>query len=340
MTKKNKLNYTPSKGSVVIYKSPEGDTKLDVRLEEETVWLSQVQLVELFKTSKQNVSLHINNIFKEKELERFSTVKEYLTVQREGKREVERFIDYYNLDVIISVGYRIKSQRGTQFRIWANKILKDYLIKGYALNEKQLKEQTEKVKELEKSIEIFKRVADKYQLEQDEFTGILKVISDYTYALDILDQYDHQNVSIGKAVKKEEYKINYNDSMKLVKNLQKKFSTSDLFGKEKDESFKSTLGNIYQTFNKKELYPSLEEKAAMLLYLAIKNHSFIDGNKRIAAAIFLMYLSKNNFLYNSDGEKRIADNALVAICLMIAASDPKEKDIIKKVVVNLINKNN
>ena len=340
MTKKNKLNYTPSKGSVVIYKSPEGDTKLDVRLEEETVWLSQVQLVELFKTSKQNVSLHINNIFKEKELERFSTVKEYLTVQREGKREVERFIDYYNLDVIISVGYRIKSQRGTQFRIWANKILKDYLIKGYALNEKQLKEQTEKVKELEKSIEIFKRVADKNQLEQDEFTGILKVISDYTYALDILDQYDHQKVSIGKAVKKEEYKINYNDSMKLVKNLQKKFSTSDLFGKEKDESFKSTLGNIYQTFNKKELYPSLEEKAAMLLYLAIKNHSFIDGNKRIAAAIFLMYLSKNNFLYNSDGEKRIADNALVAICLMIAASDPKEKDIIKKVVVNLINKNN
>ena len=340
MTKKNKLNYTPSKGSVVIYKSPEGDTKLDVRLEEETVWLSQVQLVELFKTSKQNVSLHINNIFKEKELERFSTVKEYLTVQREGKREVERFIDYYNLDVIISVGYRIKSQRGTQFRIWANKILKDYLIKGYALNEKQLKEQTEKVKELEKSIEIFKRVADKNQLEQDEFTGILKVISDYTYALDILDQYDHQKVSIGKAVKKEEYKINYNDSMKLVKNLQKKFSTSDLFGKEKDESFKSTLGTIYQTFNKKELYPSLEEKAAMLLYLAIKNHSFIDGNKRIAAAIFLMYLSKNNFLYNSDGEKRIADNALVAICLMIAASDPKEKDIIKKVVVNLINKNN
>ena len=340
MTKNKKLNYTPSKGQVIIYKSPEGDTKLDVRLEEETVWLSQVQLVELFKTSKQNVSLHINNIFKEKELERFSTVKEYLTVQREGKREVERFIDYYNLDVIISVGYRIKSQRGTQFRIWANKILKDYLIKGYALNEKQLKEQTEKVKELEKSIEIFKRVADKNQLEQDEFTGILKVISDYTYALDILDQYDHQKVSIGKAVKKEEYKINYNDSMKLVKNLQKKFSTSDLFGKEKDESFKSTLGNIYQTFNKKELYPSLEEKAAMLLYLAIKNHSFIDGNKRIAAAIFLMYLSKNNFLYNSDGEKRIADNALVAICLMIAASDPKEKDKIKKVVVNLINKNN
>jgi len=326
-----------SKGEVIIYKSPEGDTELYVKLEEETVWLSQAQLVKLFKTSKQNISLHINNIFKEAELDTNSVVKEYLTTASDGKKYRT---NHYNLDVIISVGYRVKSKRGTQFRIWANKVLKDYLVKGYALNEKRLKEQSEKVRELEKSIEVFKRVADSYQLKQDEFTGILNVISDYTYALDILDQYDHQELKLGRIERAEEYKINYKDSAELIKNLKKKFGGSGLFGKEKDESFKSTIGTIYQTFNKKELYPSLEEKAAMLLYLTIKNHSFIDGNKRIGAALFLMYLSKNSFLYGTSGKKRIADNALVAICLMIAASNPKEKDIIVKVVVNLINKNN
>ena len=326
-----------SKGEVIIYKSPEGDTELYVKLEEETVWLSQAQLVKLFKTSKQNISLHINNIFKEAELDTNSVVKEYLTTASDGKKYRT---NHYNLDVIISVGYRVKSKRGTQFRIWANKVLKDYLVKGYALNEKRLKEQSEKVRELEKSIEVFKRVADSFQLKQDEFTGILKVISDYTYALDILDQYDHQKLKLGKIERTEEYKITYKDSAELIKNLKNKFGGSVLFGKEKDESFKSTIGTIYQTFNKKELYPGLEEKAAMLLYLTIKNHSFIDGNKRIGAALFLMYLSKNSFLYGTSGEKRIADNALVALCLMIAASNPKEKDIIVKVVVNLINKNN
>ena len=326
-----------SKGEVIIYKSPEGDTELYVKLEEETVWLSQAQLVKLFKTSKQNISLHINNIFKEAELDTNSVVKEYLTTASDGKKYRT---NHYNLDVIISVGYRVKSKRGTQFRIWANKVLKDYLVKGYALNEKRLKEQSEKVRELEKSIEVFKRVADSFQLKQDEFTGILKVISDYTYALDILDQYDHQELKLGRIERAEEYKINYKDSAELIKNLKKKFGGSGLFGKEKDESFKSTIGTIYQTFNKKELYPGLEEKAAMLLYLTIKNHSFIDGNKRIGAALFLMYLSKNSFLYGTSGEKRIADNALVALCLMIAASNPKEKEIIVKVVVNLINKNN
>lgn len=208
------------------------------------------------------------------------------------------------------------------------------------MNEKRLKEQSEKVRELEKSIEIFKRVTDNYQLEQGEFSGILKVISDYTYALDLLDQYDHQKVKTERIVSKDKYRITYEDSEMLIKNLKKKFGGSMLFGKEKDESFKGTIGTIYQTFNKKELYPGFEDKAAMLLYLTIKNHFFIDGNKRIAAALFLMYLDRNNHLYRSDGEKRIADNALVALCLMIASSNPKEKDIIVKVVVNLINKNN
>ncbi len=329
-----------SKGEIIIYKSPEGEAELDVNLKDDTVWLSQKQMSGLFKKDTDTIGLHIRNLYKEGELSPESTTEYFSVVQKEGKREVLRKIQYYNLDVIISVGYRVKSKRGTQFRIWANKILKDYLVKGYALNEKRLKEQSEKIKELEKSIEVFKRVSENYQLGKNEFSGILKVISDYTYALDILDQYDHQNIKTKKLEKKEGYKITYKDSMSLIKNLKNKFGGSMLFGKQKDESFKSTIGTIYQTFNKKELYPSIEEKAAMLLYLAIKNHSFIDGNKRIAAALFLMYLGKNNYLYNPNGEKRIADNALVALCLMTAASDPKEREIINKVVINLINKNN
>jgi len=329
-----------SKGEIILYKSSEGKVELEVNLKDDTVWLSQRHMSVLFQKDTDTIGLHIRNIYKEGELSIKSTTEYFSVVQKEGKREVLRKIQYYNLDVIISVGYRVKSKRGTQFRIWATKVLKDYLVKGYVLNEKRLKEQSEKVKELEKSIEVFKRVANSYQLKQDEFTGILKVISDYTYALDILDQYDHQELKLGRIGRAEEYKINYKDSAELIKNLKKKFGGSGLFGKEKDESFKSTIGTIYQTFNKKELYPGLEEKVAMLLYLTIKNHSFIDGNKRIAAALFLMYLSKNNFLYSSNGEKRIADNALVALCLMIAASNPKEKEIIVKVVVNLINSNN
>ena len=329
-----------SKGEVVIYRSPEGETELSVNLKEDTVWLTPTQMTKLFEKARPTILEHIKNIYEEAELDSTSTCRKFRQVQIEGNRRIIRNIDHYNLDVIISVGYRVKSKRGTQFRIWANKVLKEYLVEGYALNAKRLKEQSEKVRELEKSIEVFKRVADSFQLKQDEFTGILKVISDYTYALDILDQYDHQKLKLGRIERKEEYKISYKDSAKLITNLKNKFGGSGLFGKEKDESFRSTIGTIYQTFNKKELYPSLEEKAAMLLYLTIKNHSFIDGNKRIGAALFLMYLSKNSFLYGTSGEKRIADNALVALCLMIAASNPKEKDIIVKVVVNLINKNN
>jgi len=329
-----------SKGKIVIYRSPEGETELSVNLKEDTVWLTPTQMTKLFEKARPTILEHIKNIYEETELDSTSTCRKFRQVQIEGNRRIIRNIDHYNLDVIISVGYRVKSKRGTQFRIWANKVLKEYLVEGYALNAKRLKEQSEKVRELEKSIEVFKRVADSFQLKQDEFTGILKVISDYTYALDILDQYDHQKLKLGRIERKEEYKISYKDSAKLITNLKNKFGGSGLFGKEKNESFRSTIGTIYQTFNKKELYPSLEEKAAMLLYLTIKNHSFIDGNKRIGAALFLMYLSKNSFLYGTSGEKRIADNALVALCLMIAASNPKEKDIIVKVVVNLINKNN
>jgi len=332
--KTNPINY---KGEIVLYKSQDGSISIDVKFEEETVWLSQIQMARLFDQTKQNISLHVNNIFNEGELVKKSVVKEYLTTASDGKNYNTK---YYNLDVIISVGYRVKSKRGTQFRIWANKVLKDYLLNGYALNEKKLKEQTERIKEIEKALEIFSNVAEKYKLQQDELSGILKVVSDYASALDLLDDYDYQKLKITKTTKEEKFRISYSKTKKVINKLHEKFGASQLFGKEKDDSFKGTVKTIYQTFEGKELYPSVEEKAANLLYFTIKNHSFVDGNKRIAAAIFLWFLDENKILYRITGEKRIADNALVALCLMIAESNPKEKDMMVKVTVNLINKNN
>lgn len=262
-----------SKSEIVLYKSGK-DFQIDVKLEGETVWLSQKLMANLFEKDSDTIGLHIKNIFSEKELNEKSTTEYFPVVQKEGNRSVKRKIKYYNLDVIISVGYRVKSNRGTQFRIWANKILKEYLIKGYALNEKILKGQAERVKELEKSLKIFQRVSENLQLGQDEFKGILNVITDYTYALDILDQYDHKNLKIFKSKRKGSYKIKYEEAFELINNLKSKFGSSSFFGKEKDKSFQSTLSTIYQTFDGKELYSSIEEKAATLLYLAIKNHSF------------------------------------------------------------------
>lgn len=338
---KSKNNYiNPPKGEIILYKSPDGDLAIDVVLEEETVWLTFEQICKLFTKAKSTISYHINSVFNEGELERVSTVRKFRTVQIEGKRFIARDLEHYNLDVIISVGYRVKSRRGTQFRIWANKVLKDYLLKGYALNERKLKEQNERLHELEKLIDSFSAVAEKNKLEQDVFSGILKVVSDYTHALALLDQYDYQSLKIKATTKEEQFKISYSNAKKVIDELRNKFSSSNLFGKEKDNSFKSSITTIYQTFNGRDLYPSVEEKAANLLYFIIKNHSFVDGNKRIGASIFLWFLDKNKILYKAAGEKRIADNALVALCLMIAESDPKEKDIMIKVVVNLINKNN
>jgi prophage maintenance system killer protein len=329
-----------SKGEIVLYKTSEGDTHIDVKLEEETVWLAQDQICRLFNKVKSTISYHISSIYKEGELAKSSTVRKFRTVRMEGNRKIERELEYYNLDVIISVGYRVKSKRGTQFRIWANKVLKDYLIKGYALNEKKLKEQTDRIKELERTIEVFSRVTETYKLKQDEFSGILKVIEDYTYALDVLDKYDNKNLVISNTNKQLSFKITYESAKKIISKMKEKFGGSSLFGKEKDKSFKGTVGTIYQTFGKKELYPSIEEKVAHLLYFTIKNHSFIDGNKRIAAALFLWFLEMNNYLYGKDGRKRIADNALVALCLLIAESNPKEKEMIVKLLVNLINRSN
>lgn len=325
---------------IIIYKTEDGQTSVDVKIENENVWLTQGQMQELFNQTKQNISLHINNIFKENELTKAATVKESLTAQNEGRRSVKRKIEYYSLDVIISVGYRIKSQRGTQFRIWANTILKEYLVNGYVINEKKLKEQAEQFNSLKRTVQLLGNVLKNKELTSDEATGLLKVVTDYSYALDILDKYDHQELIIEGTTDQQLFVATYDEAMSAIKDLKDKFGGSSLFGNEKDDSFKGSIGVIYQSFGGVDFYPTIEEKAANLLYFVVKNHSFSDGNKRIAAYLFVWFMEKNNILYRQDGGKRIADNALVALTLMIAESKPDEKDMMVKVVVNLINSKN
>lgn len=325
---------------IVMYESEDGQTLIDVRVDRDTVWLAQSQLMELFGQTKQNISLHINNIFKEGELEKQATVKDYLTVQKEGGRQVHRKIAHYNLDVIISVGYRVKSKRGTQFRIWAGKVLKDYLLQGYALNQKKLEEKEQHLNELQKAVEVISRVAKRKALSSSEASGILELLHQYSHALQVLDEYDHQQLKIENITERPVEALTYEESVQQINTWRKYQQVSKLFGNEKDESFKSSLQTIYQTFDGHDLYPSLEEKAANLLYLVVKNHSFSDGNKRIAAGLFVYFLKKNKALLTKDGHKRIADNALVALTLMVAESRPEDKDIMVKVIVNLINKKN
>jgi len=322
---------------IEIYKVENGETEISVKLEDETVWLSLNQMVKLFQRDKSVISRHISNVFKEKELDRNSVVAKNATTAKDGKVYQ---VDYYNLDVIISVGYRIKSQRGTQFRIWANKVIKNYLIKGYIINEKRLAQEKNQLKELQESVKILGKVLNYKQLDNDESTGLLKIISDYAYALEIIDQYDYQNLEIIQTSGKETYRLTYDEAIEQINIAKQKYSKSNLFGREKDNSFQSSINSIYQTFDGKDLYPSIEEKAANLLYLITKNHSFSDGNKRIAAFLFLFFLDKNDILFDENGNKRIADNALVALTLMIAVSKPDEKETMIKVIVNLINRNN
>ncbi len=321
-------------GEIIIYQAPDGQTAIDVRLEDETVWLTQAQLMDLFQRDQSVISRHIKNVFKEKEVDEKSNMH-FLHIANSDKPVVA-----YSLDVIISLGYRVKSQRGTQFRIWANKILKDYLIKGYSINEKRLKDQSEQFESLKQTVKLLGNVIQNKILDSDEAIGLLRVLTDYTYALNVLDQYDHQRLELGPTTDKELFKISYVEAKAAIRGLHSKFGGSSLFGKEKDESFKSSLATIYQTFSEEYVYPSVEEKAANLLYFVVKNHSFTDGNKRIAAFLFVWFLEKNGILYKADGSRKIADNALVALTLMIAESKPAEKDIMVKVVVNLINSNN
>ena len=325
------------KGEIIIYQTENGQTELEVRLEQETLWLNLNQIASIFGRDKSVISRHVRNLFLTGELVRNTVVAFFATTAADGKTYQ---VEYFNLDAILSVGYRVNSKRGTQFRIWANSILKEYLVKGYALNEKRLQEQLQRFENLKQSIRLIENVARHKALSVTESEGLLRVIADFTYALDILDQYDYQKLQIADTSHKEAIRISYEEAMRAIQKLRGKLSPAELFGREKDDSFRTSLDTIYQTFDGKSLYPSIEEKAAHLLYFIVKNHSFVDGNKRIAAAIFTWFLERNKLLYNTDGSKRIADNALVALTLMIAMSDPKDKDIMIKIIVNLINKHN
>ena len=323
---------------IVIYQTEDGQTQIDVRLENETVWLTQAQMAVLFQTNRTSIVRHINNIYKEKELDREATCAKNAQVQMEGNRQVVRTIPFFNLDMIISVGYRVNSKRGIKIRQWANRVLKDYLVKGYAVNERIRKEQ---IGELRQLVGMLGRtIQSQPLLSTDETNALFEVVTDYTYALDTLDNYDYERLVIEKTTKREVFHATYENAMQEIDRLREKFGGSVLFGNEKDDSFKSSIGQIYQTFGGEELYPSVEEKAAMLLYLVTKNHSFSDGNKRIAATLFLWFLNNNHILYREDGSKRLADNTLVALTLMIAESKTEEKDVMVKVVVNLINQSN
>lgn len=320
--------------SIVMYVTEDNQISLDVKMDGETVWLNRHQLSMLFDRDVKTIGKHINNALKE-ELEGLSVIAKFATTATDGK---VYNVDYYNLEMIASVGYRVKSRRGIQFRRWANKVLKDYLIKGYAINDKIKIERYNELKDVVRLLSSTVRAQEK--LSSDESDGLFSVISDYVYALDTLDRYDFQQLSIDNTIKEERFHATYENAMEAINRLKPKFGGSALFANEKDDSFKSSIGQIYQTFGGVELYPSVEEKAAMLLYLVVKNHSFSDGNKRIAAMLFLWFMEKNGILYRGDGEKRIADNTLVALTLMIAESRTEEKDIMVKVVVNLINQRN
>ena len=318
---------------IVIYQSKDGHTQLDVKLEGETVWLNRQQLAELFDRDVKTIGKHINNALKEELNDGIATVAKFATVQKEGTRQVTRNVEYYNLDVIISVGYRVKSKRGVEFRRWANSVLKDYLIKGYAINQRIREKNYQQMVQLVRSMARTVKLED---LTTDVRNALLDVVVDYTYALDRLDDYDYQRLTIPESSTEEKFHATYEGAMKVLEELREKFGGNDLFANQKDDSFKSSIGQIYQTFGGQELYPTVEEKAAMLLYLITKNHSFSDGNKRIAATLFLWFMNENGILYDDMHNKLIDDATLVALTLLIAESRPEEKDTMVKVVVNLI----
>jgi len=316
-----------SKGKVVVYKN-----KVEVRLDHETVWLTQKHMADLFDTERSVITKHIGNIFKTRELHRNSVCAKFAHTASDGKIYKTQ---YYNLDMIISVGYRVNSKQGIQFRIWATNVLRKHLVDGYTLNEKRLARDVSKYTELQKAIALIKNVESLSDLST-ETKGIIRVISDYTRALDILDDFDHQRLEVPKGIKKTKYILTYDKARAIINAVKEKFDDSDLVGQEKDNSFKSSIGAIYQTFGRKDVYPTIQEKAAQLLYFVVKNHSFVDGNKRIAAALFICFLDKCGILYRKNKSRIIDDSALVGLTLMIASSRPKEKDMMIRVILNLV----
>jgi prophage maintenance system killer protein len=322
---------------IEIYKTTDNNIEVEVKFDQETVWLTQQQMAALFDQTKQNVSLHINNCYKEGELIRNSTVKESLTVQTEGKRKVKRIVEHYNLDVIISVGYRVKSKRGTQFRQWATQRLKDYLVEGYVLNQKRLEERNLEIKHLKEGISILHRAIEHQAQTLGDAAKLADLLEQFSHGLELLDDYDHETLDANGKTSRQTIVVKKEQYLSLIDAMRTDFS-SDVFGQPKDTSFDSSINQIYQSFDGKELYPSLEEKAAMLLYMIVKNHSFIDGNKRIAAACFLYFLEQNNLLYDSSGKAIISNAALASITLFIAVSKPDEMETVKKVIISILNR--
>ena len=311
---------------VVIYKDPEGSFSVDVKLQGETVWLDAHQMARLFGRDRTVIVRHIRNVYKTKELDQISTCAKNAQVAADGK---VRFMDFYNLDMILSVGYRVNSKRGTQFRLWATRVLRDHILRGYTVNDRRLKE-------LNQAIRLIANVAERRVLSGEEATALLRVVADYSFALDLLDAYDRQTVAPAKGSRRRVEGITLEEARQTVARLREHYGAGSLFGQERDNSLAGALQAVLQTFGKKELYPTLEGKAAHLLYFLVKNHPFVDGNKRVAATLFLWFLRKNSALYRSDGAKRIADNTLVAITLLIAESRPEEKDLLTRVLVHLI----
>ncbi|NDV57580.1 Fic family protein [Bacteroides sp. 519] len=301
-----------NKGEIIIYQTPDGNTQLDVKLDGETVWINRQQMAELFDRDVKTIGKHIKNALQE-ELNEIPTVANFATVQKEGKRLVERQVEYYNLDMIISIGYRVKSNRGVQFRIWANKILKDYLIKGFAVNQQA---KVDQLQQALSSIKVLTEIATRSENTIEQAKDILQVIKDFTYALDTLDRYDYQTLEANNTTQEETFRATYDNAIEAIKILREKFGSGG-FANEKDQSFKSSINTIYQTFGGEDLYPSIEEKAAMLLYLVVKNHSFSDGNKRIAAFLFLWFLDSNNILYKKSPTTFAARDLLILIKLKL-----------------------
>lgn len=327
-----------NKGEIIIYETPDHETQVEVKFEKDTVWLTQAQICLLFDKAKATVSEHIKHIFHEGELDDNSVVRKFRTTAKDGKTYE---VDYYNLDIIISVGYRVKSKQGTQFRIWATQRLKEHLVKGYTLNETRLKKVLENMQQLEQAVKLIRESGNSEALKLSETKGLLDIIIHYTQSFVLLNQFDSNNLHTEKLNENISYEIRYDEAVsaitELKRQLLKKKEAGDLFGNQKDDSFKGILGNVVQSFGGEYLYHSIEEQAAHLLYFVIKNHPFSDGNKRIGAFLFVWFLEKNKHRFKKNGELKINDNALVALALLVAQSNPNDKEIMIKLIMNLIN---
>ena len=330
------MDNNKSKGEIVIYTSDDGKVSLDTKLENDTIWLTQKDMAELFGVKTPAINKHLMNIYKEGELNQDATVSILEIVQKEGSRSVKRQKTFYNLDAIISVGYRVNSSRATQFRIWATNVLKEYLIKGYTINEKALKDKQEKIQTLQTTVNLLSRSLINQIESLDDAQQIAKILDNFAKGLDLLDNFDHKTLDANGVTQKEAVKIPIKEFLSVINEMKSEFA-SDVFANPKDDSFESSVNQIYQTFGGNDCYPTLEEKAAMLLYLITKNHSFSDGNKRIAASCFLYFLEKNGILYKNN--LPIIDNGtLFALTVLIAESNPKEMETMKQIVVSVLNR--